>query len=310
MNPKKVFISYSHDTPEHTRLVRQLANALRGQGVDAELNQYHVRPALGWPRWCEEQLRPENADFVLVICTRTYRQRVEGQTAADEGRGVFWEGGIIYSYLYNEKGNQRFIPVLLPGATPDDIPLPLRDDTRYHVEAFDLSDPGYRALYRELTRQLASKNWPGCAAALAWSFYSQGARDHAAASSDTFFKEALTFFGDPDMANSAADVLDKGRRLARLVGERRALLILDGLEPLQYAPGSPTPGELKDPGLAALLKGLAAASQGLCVVTTRYSIPDLAEARRLIEKHGYGRRKEELEDAEAAILIASLPFAD
>ena len=29
---------------------------------------------------------------------------------------------------------------------------------------------------------------------------------------------------------------------------------------------------------------------------------DLAEARRLIEKHGYGRRKEELEDAEAALL--------
>jgi hypothetical protein len=27
---------------------------------------------------------------------------------------------------------------------------------------------------------------------------------------------------------------------------------------------------------------------------------DLAEARRLIEKHGYGRRKEELEDADAA----------
>jgi hypothetical protein len=29
---------------------------------------------------------------------------------------------------------------------------------------------------------------------------------------------------------------------------------------------------------------------------------DLAEARRLIEKHGYGRRTEELEDAEAATL--------
>jgi hypothetical protein len=29
---------------------------------------------------------------------------------------------------------------------------------------------------------------------------------------------------------------------------------------------------------------------------------DLAEARRLIEKHGYGRRKEELEDAEKAAL--------
>ena len=28
---------------------------------------------------------------------------------------------------------------------------------------------------------------------------------------------------------------------------------------------------------------------------------DLAEARRLIEKHGYRRRKEELEDAEAGL---------
>lgn len=32
---------------------------------------------------------------------------------------------------------------------------------------------------------------------------------------------------------------------------------------------------------------------------------DLAEARRLIEKHGYGRRKEELEDAEAALSRSS-----
>lgn len=90
-----------------------------------------------------------------------------------------------------------------------------------------------------------------------------------------FLKEALTFFGDAAMAGSAQGAYDKGRRLAQLVGERRALLILDGLEPLQYAPTAPTPGELKDQGLAALLKGLAATSHGLCVVTTRYSIPDL-----------------------------------
>lgn len=154
VNAPKVFISYSHDTPEHTRLVLQLANALRGHGVDVELDQYHVRPQLGWPRWCEEQLRPENAAFVLVISSDTYLRRVEGRTAADEGRGVFWEGGVIYSYLYNEKENNRFIPVLLPGAKEDDIPRPLRDGTRYHVNAFDLVDSGYQALYRELTGQL------------------------------------------------------------------------------------------------------------------------------------------------------------
>jgi hypothetical protein len=32
---------------------------------------------------------------------------------------------------------------------------------------------------------------------------------------------------------------------------------------------------------------------------------DLANARRLIEEHGYGRRKEEFEDAEAAALAVS-----
>jgi len=138
MGGKKVFISYSHDTPEHNRLVLQLANALRAQGVDAELDQYHVRPERGWPRWCEEQLRPENSAFVLVICTATYRQRVEGKTPADEGRGVFWEGGVIYNCLYKEKGNKRFIPILLPGTEEDDIPVPLQGDTRYYLKAFEL----------------------------------------------------------------------------------------------------------------------------------------------------------------------------
>src|SRR5262245_54588675 len=127
----RVFISYSHDSPEHSRLVLGLSTSLRERGIDAELDQYHVRPTGGWPRWCEEQLRPENAAFVLVVCTEIYRKRVEGRVGADEGRGVFWEGGIIYNYLYDEKDNNRFIPVLLTGAVKDDIPLALRGYTHY-----------------------------------------------------------------------------------------------------------------------------------------------------------------------------------
>ena len=136
-----------------------------------------------------------------------------------------------------------------------------------------LGGEGKTSLVAKWAADLAHQDWPGCDAVFAWSFYSQGTREQVAASSDLFLKEALTFFGDAAMAGSAQGAFDKGRRLAQLVGERRALLILDGLEPLQYAPTSPTPGELKDQGLAALLKGLAAASHGLCVVTTRYSLP-------------------------------------
>jgi Domain of unknown function (DUF4062) len=138
-----------------------------------------------------------------------------------------------------------------------------------------LGGEGKTSLVAKWVAALASQDWPECDAAFAWSFYSQGTREQLAASSDLFLKEALTFFGDAAMAASAQGAFDKGRRLAQLVGERRALLILDGLEPLQYAPSSPTPGELKDQGIAVLLKDLAATNSGLCVVTTRYSIPDL-----------------------------------
>lgn len=147
---------------------------------------------------------------------------------------------------------------------------------RPHVLTFvALGGEGKTSLVAKWAADLAHRDWPGCAAVFAWSFYSQGTRDQAAASSDVFLKEALTFFGDAALAESATGAYDKGKRLAQLVGEQRTLLIIDGLEPLQYAPTSPLPGELKDHGLAALLKGLAATSQGLCVVTTRYSIPDL-----------------------------------
>ena len=149
----KVFISYSHDSPEHSERVLALSNRLRAIGVDAELDRYHVRPSQGWPHWCEEQLRPEVSSFVLVICTPTYRARVENRVGADEGRGVYWEGAILYNYLYSAKGNSRFIPVLLDNAPKATIPLPLDGHTHYRIGAFELADPDFEALYRELTGQ-------------------------------------------------------------------------------------------------------------------------------------------------------------
>ncbi len=138
-----------------------------------------------------------------------------------------------------------------------------------------LGGEGKTSLVAKWAATLAGNGWQGCDAAFAWSFYSQGTRDQGDASADVFLAEALRFFGDTEMADSAASAWDKGRRVAQLIGEQRALLILDGLEPLQYSPTSPTKGELKENGIVALLSGLAAKNAGLCIVTTRYSIPNL-----------------------------------
>jgi len=138
-----------------------------------------------------------------------------------------------------------------------------------------LGGEGKSSLVAKWMGDLARENWPGCDAVFAWSFYSEGTLAQSPVSSDSFLAEALKFFGDDAMAGSAAGAFEKGRWLAKLVGERRALLVLDGLDPLQNASTSSAPGELRDEGVATLLNGLAVHNLGLCIVTTRYPIPVL-----------------------------------
>jgi hypothetical protein len=143
---------------------------------------------------------------------------------------------------------------------------------------------GKTSLVATWMAELALKNWRGAERVFDWSFYSQGTREQSAASADTFMAEALRTFGDPDP--TLGSPWERGARLAGLVGKSRCLLVLDGLEPLQHPPG-PMEGKLKDQGVEALLKGLAAQNAGLCVVTTREKVDDI--------KQHYGRTALDLE---------------
>jgi tetratricopeptide (TPR) repeat protein len=128
-----------------------------------------------------------------------------------------------------------------------------------------------------LCHRMALDNYRGAQRVFGWSFYSQGTREDRQASADEFLVKALEWFGDPKMAQSDRSPWDKGLRLAELVQKYKTLLILDGVEPLQYPPG-PMEGRLRDQGLLALLKQLAASNPGLCIITTRKKIADLAYA--------------------------------
>jgi hypothetical protein len=135
---------------------------------------------------------------------------------------------------------------------------------------------GKTSLVAEWMTAMALKNWRGARRVFDWSFYSQGTRQggdgDTAASADAYIAEALKFFGDPDPI--AGSPWDRGTRLARLVAKTKSLLVLNGLEPLQHPPG-PLAGQVKDLAVAALLKGLAAKNEGLCIVTTREKVDDL-----------------------------------
>lgn len=108
----------------------------------------------------------------------------------------------------------------------------------------------------------------------AWSFYSQGSDEGRQSSSDFFFAAAARFFG----IELPKDPTERGRELARHLRQQRCLLILDGTEPLQYPLGTPggLGGKLKDPALAALLRELAFSQPGLCLISTRVTIENVA----------------------------------
>jgi hypothetical protein len=374
----RVFISYSHDSPEHQQRVLAWAERLRKDGVDAQLDRYVPgTPEGGWPRWMLDKL--DWADFVLVVCTETYYKRFRGHEDPGKGKGVDWEGNLITSEIYNTKSKTaKFAPIFFESQDERFIPEPLRATTHYLLD----SEDNYTKLYAFLTGQagvtpgelgslktqareavepltfpappvrqkperpstpeppvipvdisqigqyapanligrkseietllsawnqavrgdadrpfvltitgmggagksslvakwvalLAQRRWPGCEGVLGWSFYSQGTREAASVSADRFLKYALAFFSDSVMAGSPEKPDVKGRRLAELIGQQRVLLILDGLEPLQYPLTVSKAGQLTDKGLAALLQSLAADNRGLCVVTTRISVQDL-----------------------------------
>jgi SEFIR domain-containing protein len=160
VSKKTVFISYSHDSPEHSERVLSLALALRENGVDVELDQFHNEEILDWPRWCNEQTSPECSEFVVCVCTAEYRRRVEGRVPPEKGKGAYWEGGLLDDDLYDDKGNRRVIPILLNDEPESSVLRFLRGWTLCRIRQFALSDSGYEHLIRILTAQLKVKKNP------------------------------------------------------------------------------------------------------------------------------------------------------
>ena len=89
-------------------------------------------------------------DFVLLVCTETYLRRLEHREQPGKGRGVLWEGKLIYNLLFEaDTPVQRFIPILLEGGETRHIPTALRGMTHHKVSTAE----GYEDLYRHLTNQ-------------------------------------------------------------------------------------------------------------------------------------------------------------
>jgi hypothetical protein len=278
---------------------------------EAYLAMYHGRPLFVY-RPADFESDALDADPIEVQSQREHYQRI---SALGHDRGQFLNEERLSSAVLRDL--VEILPRLRPSINVSPTRLRHtaarligRDEDLARLDAAWNGDKnvvivrafggmGKTSLVATWMAELAMKNWRGAERVFDWSFYSQGTNDQSNASADVFIGNALATFGDPYPTLGSA--WERGARLAGLVGKVRCLLVLDGLEPLQYPPG-PMQGRLKDAGVEALLKGLSAQNAGLCVVTTRERVPD-------IQQH-YGRTADDFELIELTDLAGAALLHD
>ena len=131
MSAPTLFISYCRGGEDAAvmRTARDIADRLRGSGIDAMIDQYLTTPPADLARWMFRSI--ESSDFVLVVCTKDYKTRSEGGHSGGAG----WEAAIITQALYDdvEDRGKRIIPVTLGGERREVVPYFLRSTTAYDL---------------------------------------------------------------------------------------------------------------------------------------------------------------------------------
>jgi tetratricopeptide (TPR) repeat protein len=297
------FISHSS---QDDRYVTELEQLVRGLGYDEVFNDGHSIPADAelWAH-IEQSIRQCDA-FVVVLShasVGSYWVDREVQFARAEGKRVIpvriddcklpasFDGRDVIELRQGRGERVKIAPSRIMRHSPEQLfgrekwldELDAAWAARETVNVFTLvawGGVGKTSLVAHWINERLNKcGWPGVERYFDWSFYSQGTGESRQTSSDLFIVEALTFFGDADP--TAGGPWERGQRLAELVRRYRTLLVLDGIEPLQYPPNDAAgqAGMLKDQALESLLLGLATDNPGLCVVTTRETLANLRTYR-------------------------------
>lgn len=129
--PKTIFISYSHDNPEHMKWVKKFADDLKEKGNLNVLIDQDLPKGMSLTRFMEIGI--EIADRVLVIGTETYKVK------SSSNSGVAFEESIISTDVLNDIDTTKYYPILRSGTFKTSFPSILsgrngddiRDDSKY-----------------------------------------------------------------------------------------------------------------------------------------------------------------------------------
>src|SRR5690606_23141434 len=114
-NNPKTFISYAWESDEAKAWTKLLATRLRGDGVDAKIDQWEVVPGDQMPHFMEKSVRDN--DYVLIICTPKYKVKSDGRQGGDG-----YEGDIMTAEVLQTSNHRKFIPILRSGTAGTVMP--------------------------------------------------------------------------------------------------------------------------------------------------------------------------------------------
>lgn len=152
-DPPRVFVSYAHEDSGHIAKVVALAEFLVSCGLDVHMDRWDLEIARDWYVWALRQLKA--ADYVLVIASPACKAVGDGEVDDIRNRGLQSEMAVLRELVHTERtrSTQRIIRVVLPGRSPDEIPVFLQPHTVDHFEVHDFTADGAEALLRILTGQ-------------------------------------------------------------------------------------------------------------------------------------------------------------
>ena len=144
-NPK-VFISYSHDSPEHMQWVSELATRLRRNGIGVIFDQWDIGLGSDITQFMQRGI--VDSDSVLVICTDNYVSKANSV----EG-GVGYEQMVISTQIVKNLGTDKFIPIIRKVSGPEKLPAFLRN--RVYIDFGN--DSQFDEKFAQLVQELRKK---------------------------------------------------------------------------------------------------------------------------------------------------------
>lgn len=145
-----VFLSYSHDSEHHKKLIFGLSRDIKQRGIQVFIDQDRQNDEEDWPLWCEKKIM--HSDYIVVVCTSNYHRRVYDESYVRSG--VKFEGFCIRQKLYeNGMYNQNIVPIIMNDHDECFIPLFLKGYSFFVMN----NSSSVKSFYRKISLSRAEK---------------------------------------------------------------------------------------------------------------------------------------------------------